>query len=177
MIGDGLLLLEGRRVRRRGVFERHEGRRVAGEFERLGDDQGNGLPAEMDLVVVEGPERRARRGDFIVVTAVEPGERRPVLVREDLDHPGELQDLSGVDRLDLSPSNGTRNDIPVEQVQNLGLGGVLRLAGDFGAAVDAAERSADVGRIRRHDEGLPRPAACVRARTITRRDSSILKVL
>ena len=124
----GLVLIldlhtRGREARRIPVFGKHECDR---------------LPAEQDLVVIERTKRRALLGrDIVLPGLVRIGQRRAVLMRQNVDDAFDLQSVARVDPHDAALRNGRFDNEAIDEVRHVELARILRCAGHLGAPVDA----------------------------------------
>lgn len=170
------------------VFHAYQRGGKARDLPFLGQDESDRLPVEQDLVVIERPERRALLGRHIVFPrAGRARHRRPVFMRENVEHAFDAQRVARVNVRDAALGDRRCHDGGVDEAIDIVLAGILGGAGHLGMTVDAGGRSADVGRcaishgahrtfLDDCDCGVPR-AACVSARTTARRARSILKAL
>jgi hypothetical protein len=156
------------------VLDSNERRGVARQLEGVGDNEGDRLKVESDLVVLQRAERGTGRTHFVDVGAVGTRQARGVLVREDLQHAKKPECVSGVDAGDPSSRDRARHDEAVGEVREVVLGCVFRLACHLGVRIDPAGRLSDVGRRHAFSSTC---AACCRARTTARFASEILNVL
>src|SRR5262249_9981129 len=112
------------------------------------------------------------------------GHRRPMRVRQHVEHALYLQCIAGIDARDAAARNCRLDHEAVDETLSLELGGVFRGARDLGAAIDAGGWRSDIGVHRLShaiflwacDCGVER-AACIRVRTMARRASGSLKAL
>src|SRR5262249_44021589 len=134
--------------------------------------------------VVERPERRAVRGDLVLVRLIVVRHRRTVLVRQHGEHAFDALCGARVDARDAPLGDRRADDARMREAGSVELRGILGGTGDLGDAVDAGCGGADVAChglahaifLLDCDCGVPR-AACDSARTIARRARSILNVL
>ena len=126
------------------VFDMDEGRRIACDFEFLGDDQCDRLTAVFDLIVVKRAERRAGHRHLILIAAVGPGEARRVLMGEHLQDAIETERFARIDLLDSPLGNGAGNYDSTSKIWNIVFAGVLCLAGHLRTPVGTVDRLADV---------------------------------
>ena len=178
-VGDGFLFL---------VFDAHQRGGEAGDFPFLGHDQRDRLTAEHDLVVIKRTKRLAVfRPDVVLVGFRFGGHARPMLVGQDIENAFDTQRRAYVDARDAALGDRRGDDGAVNESRGVEFAGIFRAAGDFGMAVDARGGGADIG-SRGGGHGGHRIflldcdcgvafAACVKARTMTRRARSILKAL
>nr|GFD52086.1 hypothetical protein [Tanacetum cinerariifolium] len=93
--------------------------------------------------LVQRAEGRAAGGHVVLVSAVEPGQRRYILVREHLLHARQGQHLVGVDFGDFALGDGAAHDVAVPQrAGHAELGRVLGRAAHLGRPLGAADRLA-----------------------------------
>src|SRR5262249_25259511 len=109
--------------------------------------------------------------------------RRPVVVGQHIEHAVDAARLADVDARDAALGDGGGDDGAISEARHVELGRIFGGAGDLGAAVDPGGGSADESGHGGHrtflsdcDCGVPF-AACVKARTMARRASSILNAL
>src|SRR4029434_4190437 len=116
-----------------------------------GYDEGHGLTAEHDLVIVKRPKGRASlRRPLVIKGAIGVRHPRSVLVREHIDHAGDAERLAGIDLQDAALGDAGCDEAAVGNTGAKGetglveLSGVFRRAGDLRTTVDACRWSAGV---------------------------------
>jgi hypothetical protein len=88
------------------VFDTHQRGGKARDLELLRDHQRDRLAAEANLVVIQRTERRAGRGDLVVVCLVGRGKLGPVRMREHGDHALDRHGILEIEALDAPLGDG-----------------------------------------------------------------------
>ena len=136
--------IEVRVVRLCVVGDSDQGCRIARDFRRVGHDQRNRLAAEVDFFVIERAQRRASGSGIVIVAAVEPGDVRPIEMRNDLHDAGHGQRGRSIYRAYAAFGDRTGEGEAVEQTVDRVLGGIAGLARHLRDAVDPVERVSDM---------------------------------
>jgi hypothetical protein len=87
------------------ILDVHECGRKARRFPILGNDQGNWLTVESDLVVVEWTKWRAARRNLVMVAFVGTRHLWSVLMREHVDNAFDHERPTCVDARNAAPGN------------------------------------------------------------------------
>ena len=142
------------------VGDANQARGVARGLECFGQHHGHRLPAEPDLRIPQGTERRARRRHLVLVVAVAPGDVRAVRVRQHLHHAGHAACGGLVDGGDAALGDRGGYHDAVHHARRGILGGIFRAAGDLVQAIDAVDGAADTDLCSDVHDAALMPRAC-----------------
>ncbi len=124
------------------VLHLHQMRGMPRRLERVGHHQRDGLAAVENDVVVQRPERRARRCGHVLVEQIHAAHMRAILMGDDLQHAGDRACGRQVEADDGALRNTAADHHAIGQVRHRPFGGIACLAGDFCTSIDARHTSA-----------------------------------